>query len=128
MCDVCGPVPDWFAAPEAPESKPAPTPRPAAVPTVRPAPTQVPAMRLRDMLPPDPVLRERLREWRRAAAKRNKVPAYIVMHDSTLEDLCARRPSTIDELLEVSGIGQRRAELYGAEILAVIATRDAERQ
>ena len=40
----------------------------------------------------DPALADYLREWRRNMARENKVPAYIVLHDSTLEELCRRRP------------------------------------
>ena len=67
-----------------------------------------------------PELRERLRAWRSTRAKQNKVPAYVVMNDATLDDLCRRHPTTLGGLLDVSGIGARRAELYGEEILAVI--------
>ncbi len=43
----------------------------------------------------DPELADYLREWRRNMARENKVPAYIVLHDSTLEELCRRKPTTI---------------------------------
>ena len=62
-------------------------------------------------------LREYLREWRRAMAKEKGVPAYIVLHDSSLEEICRRRPKFFAELLEIPGIGERKAEVYGQEIL-----------
>ncbi len=62
-------------------------------------------------------LREYLREWRRAMAKEKSVPAYIVLHDSSLEEICRRQPKAFAELLEIPGIGERKAELYGQEIL-----------
>ena len=62
-------------------------------------------------------LREYLREWRRAMAKERSVPAYIVLHDSSLEEICRRQPKFFAELLEITGIGERKAELYGQEIL-----------
>src|SRR5205807_4231600 len=65
----------------------------------------------------DPELREYLREWRRATAKQQDVPAYVVMHDSSLEELCRIRPGSLSELLRVSGFGERKAELYGQQIL-----------
>jgi ATP-dependent DNA helicase RecQ len=41
-----------------------------------------------------------------------------VLSDAALEDLCRKRPTNLRELLAVSGIGERKAELYGAEIFA----------
>ena len=68
----------------------------------------------------NPALAEYLREWRRTMARENKVPAYIILHDSTLEELCRRRPSNFAELKEVPGIGEKKADVYGAEILQVL--------
>jgi ATP-dependent DNA helicase RecQ len=62
-------------------------------------------------------LREYLREWRRAIAKEKNVPAYIVLHDSSLEEICRRRPKFYAELGEIPGIGERKAEIYGQPIL-----------
>jgi ATP-dependent DNA helicase RecQ len=59
------------------------------------------------------------REWRRATANRANVAAFVVLTDAALEDLCRKRPSNLRELLAVSGIGERKAELYGAEIFGV---------
>jgi ATP-dependent DNA helicase RecQ len=63
---------------------------------------------------------ENLREWRRNMARKQKVPAFVVLHDSTLEELCRRRPTTLAGLRQVPGIGERRAEVYGAAILQVL--------
>ncbi len=62
-------------------------------------------------------LREYLREWRRAMAKEKNVPAYIVLHDSSLEEICRLRPKYFAELLQIPGIGERKAEIYGQPIL-----------
>jgi ATP-dependent DNA helicase RecQ len=48
------------------------------------------------------------------------MPAYVIMHDSTLEEICRKRPSSVNELLGVSGIGIRKAELYGREIFSAL--------
>ena len=68
----------------------------------------------------DPALADYLREWRRSIARENKIPAYVVLHDSTLEELCRRRPKKLAQLLEIAGIGERKADVYGAEILQAI--------
>ena len=51
-------------------------------------------------------------------AQRTQVPAYVVLSDAALEDLCRKRPANLRELLSVSGIGERKAELYGRDIFA----------
>ncbi|HSZ62893.1 MAG TPA: RecQ family ATP-dependent DNA helicase [Terriglobales bacterium] len=68
----------------------------------------------------DPALAEYLREWRRNMARENKVPAYIILHDSTLEELCQQRPTNFAELKQVAGIGEKKADVYGAEILQAL--------
>ena len=70
--------------------------------------------------PPDSALVELFKEWRRKAADRQHVPAYIVLSDGALEDLCRKQPSNLRELLGVTGIGERKAEQYGREIFATL--------
>jgi ATP-dependent DNA helicase RecQ len=70
--------------------------------------------------PDDAELADYLRQWRRDIAREKKVPAFVVLHDSTLEELCRRRPATEAELMQVSGIGERKAEMYGAELLQAL--------
>ncbi len=68
----------------------------------------------------DPDLREHLREWRRAVAKQQGVPAFVVMHDSSLEEVCRKRPASIPELLSISGFGEHKAALYGPQIFQAL--------
>jgi ATP-dependent DNA helicase RecQ len=68
---------------------------------------------------------ERLRVWRGEQAKRQRVPAYVVLHNSHLEEISARKPSTIHELGAIKGVGLRRAARYGDEILALIRGEEA---
>jgi ATP-dependent DNA helicase RecQ len=68
----------------------------------------------------DPELREYLREWRRLTSKEMKTAAFIVMHDSSLNELCRVRPRSLEELRRVSGFGERKTELYGAQILEAL--------
>jgi ATP-dependent DNA helicase RecQ len=65
-------------------------------------------------------LMDYLREWRRNKAKEKGVAAFIVLHDSSLEALSRVMPKTPEQLLLVSGIGENKAELYGAEILGAL--------
>jgi len=65
----------------------------------------------------DPELREHLRAWRSKKAKELGTPAYIVMHDSSMDALCRVRPTTAEQLMNVMGFGEKKAEQFGAEIL-----------
>ncbi len=70
--------------------------------------------------PADPSRMEALREWRRVEAARRSVPAYVVLHDRTLAALAAARPSTLDALSEIPGIGPAKLEAYGKDLLALV--------
>jgi ATP-dependent DNA helicase RecQ len=74
-------------------------------------------------------LREHLREWRKSVSREQNIAAFIVMHDTTLDELCRVRPGTLAELRKVSGFGERKVEKYGQQILAALksfASRRAE--
>ena len=60
---------------------------------------------------------ERLRAWRLEAARRHGVPAYVIFHDATLREIARVRPSSLDTLRGISGIGARKLEAYGTEIV-----------
>jgi ATP-dependent DNA helicase RecQ len=62
-----------------------------------------------------------LRDWRRQEAARRAVPAYVVLHDRTLAALAAARPSTLDALADIPGIGPAKLTAYGSELLSLLA-------
>ena len=64
-------------------------------------------------------LREFLREWRRNTAREKMIAAFIVLHDATLDELCQKQPKTLRELRQVSGMGEKKCEMYGEEILGL---------
>ena len=72
-------------------------------------------------------LATRLRQWRADCAREQGVPAYVILHDSTLYELAARRPASLAELLDVPGIGQAKAQRYGDELLALVAAESGQR-
>ncbi len=137
-CDVCGSLPGWLTETPPAEAEPkrkkkrkrdalvAPA-RPEEVHSAKPAPPKAePSVSApRAAVPPptaapdvDLDLLAYFKEWRRQTADRAAVPAYIVLSDAALADLCRKRPANLRELLAVSGFGERKAELYGAEIFA----------
>ncbi len=74
----------------------------------------------------DAGLFESLRTERKSIADEQGVPAYVVFHDATLREIATRRPVTVEQLLEVPGIGAAKAERYGERILAVVGQWGAE--
>lgn len=62
----------------------------------------------------------RLRDLRRRLADERGVPAYVVFSDRTLREMAARRPTTPDALLEVSGVGPAKLERYGEAFLEAL--------
>jgi ATP-dependent DNA helicase RecQ len=68
----------------------------------------------------DAELFERLRAWRGDQARRQQVPAYVVLHNSHLEEIARRKPRSVHELGAIKGIGLRRAARYGDELLALV--------
>ena len=69
-----------------------------------------------------PVGFDALKAWRLARAREDDVPAYLVFHNSTLEEIAARRPRSLDELAAVPGVGPAKLERYGEGVLAALAT------
>jgi ATP-dependent DNA helicase RecQ len=85
---------------------------------LRPVATKVVAIAKPDV---DEALREYLRQWRRDTARAQATPAFVVMHDTTLEEVCRKQPASIPELLQITGFGQRKAEMYGPQLFAALA-------
>jgi ATP-dependent DNA helicase RecQ len=68
-----------------------------------------------------------LRQLRREEAAARTVPAYIVFSDATLRDMARRRPSTIESLLHVRGVGQKKAADFGQDFIDLIVAYCGER-
>jgi ATP-dependent DNA helicase RecQ len=68
----------------------------------------------------DELLYEQLREWRMATAKQKGLPPYTILHDSTLKEIAALKPQSIDSLLDISGIGSAKLDQYGAALIDII--------
>lgn len=116
-CDVCGIAPEWMTL----EVSRAAVRR--AFVGASPA-----GVRVTVAVEPDAELRDYLREWRRKTAQEQGVPAYVVLHDTTLDEICRVKPASIAQLLTITGIGERKAEMFGQQILAALHRyRDGER-
>ena len=65
-------------------------------------------------------LYERLRAWRADTARERNVPAYVIFHDATLLEIASRKPDSLEALGAVSGIGDRKLEAYGPDLLSLL--------
>jgi ATP-dependent DNA helicase RecQ len=71
--------------------------------------------------PVDDSLLAQLKEWRLRAS--NGKPAYTVAHNSTLEAIAALKPSTLDELAAIKGVGPTFVKRHGEQVLALLSIR-----
>jgi ATP-dependent DNA helicase RecQ len=79
-----------------------------------------------DALPPDALARfEHLRAWRGRVAKAHSVPAYVIFHDATLREIALNNPDNLDSLSNISGVGGRKLETYGADVIECVRQTQA---
>jgi len=67
-----------------------------------------------------PALVSALRTWRSEVARKRGVPAYVVLHDATIDGIAASRPATLGQLRDIPGIGDKKLEHYGDELIAIV--------
>jgi ATP-dependent DNA helicase RecQ len=65
-----------------------------------------------------------LKAWRAEVAKAHNLPAYVVFHDATLAEMAREAPGSLDALAGISGVGGKKLDAYGADLLRVLATAD----
>ena len=116
-CDICAGTPDWLKV-EITRSR-------GRGAKARNAPAEQRVMGEQravggSLSTPDAQLREYLREWRRNTARDLGIAAFVVLHDTALDALCAAKPSTLQALRAVSGFGDKKVERYGQEILGAL--------
>jgi ATP-dependent DNA helicase RecQ len=74
----------------------------------------------------DPSLLGALRAWRSQVARQRGVPAYVVLHDSTIDGIATLRPRTLDQLRGIPGIGDKKLEHYGDDLITLVKASSAE--
>jgi ATP-dependent DNA helicase RecQ len=67
-----------------------------------------------------PALQTALRAWRSDVARQSGKPAYIVLHDTTIDGIASVRPTSLEELRGIAGIGDKKLEHYGEELLRIV--------
>jgi ATP-dependent DNA helicase RecQ len=75
--------------------------------------------------PGNPALVSALRAWRSEVACQHGVPAYVVLHDSTIDGIATSRPATREELRRIAGIGDKKLEHYGDQLIALVRAAEA---
>jgi ATP-dependent DNA helicase RecQ len=66
-----------------------------------------------------------LKAWRAEVARSHNLPAFVVFHDATLTEMARACPTTLGELAQISGVGSKKLDAYGAEILRVLGSADS---
>jgi ATP-dependent DNA helicase RecQ len=61
-----------------------------------------------------------LKAWRAEVAREHGLPAYVIFHDATLAEMARAQPSSLEALGHISGVGAKKLEAYGSEILRVL--------
>lgn len=123
QCDVCVGVPDWIEA--VTQTVKAKRRTSLAKPAKR---TEADSQKVPGAIEPNLELKEYMREWRRNVSRQKGIAAFIIMHDTTLEQLCSAMPPSLSELRRVPGFGEKKTEMYGDEILAALERfRNGER-
>jgi ATP-dependent DNA helicase RecQ len=67
---------------------------------------------------------DRLRSWRMGTAREHNVAAYIIFNDATLREIAKARPTALDDLRGISGVGEKKLASYGDEIVNLISEMD----
>ena len=62
-----------------------------------------------------------LKAWRSEVASQHNLPAYLIFHDATLAAIAQSAPQSLDALSGISGLGAKKLQAYGAEVLRVVA-------
>jgi ATP-dependent DNA helicase RecQ len=68
----------------------------------------------------DAILIDKLRTWRSEVARKHGVPAYVVLHDATIDGIASLRPRTQEQLRGIPGIGDKKLERYGYDLIALV--------
>ncbi len=116
VCDVCAPAPAWLSRVRGTAGEKSAL-RTSPSRAIEQATFEREPSRSAPLSPVDEELREFLREWRKTTATQRGIAAFIVLHDATLEDLCHRKPKTLEELRRITGIGEAKCRDYGEAIL-----------
>lgn len=63
---------------------------------------------------------DKLRWWRVETARKHNVPAYVIFHDATMREIAKAKPASLNDLRGVTGVGEKKLDTYGTEIIALI--------
>jgi ATP-dependent DNA helicase RecQ len=112
ICDVCAGLPSWMTREKVSES--------SSLLQRRDNRIEAETFERTPVITVNEELREFLREWRWRAAREKGTAAFVVMHDSTLDELCLKQPKSLAALRQISGIGEKKCAMYGQELLQLL--------
>src|SRR4051812_15532121 len=117
-CDVCSGTPEWLSAPPELSTSSGETGVPVRSQLASASEPHAISSTLDETVDPD--LREYLRQWRRSTAREKGFAAFVIMHDTTLEELCRQQPSSLEQLRRVPGFGAVKTQTYGPQLIDAI--------
>jgi ATP-dependent DNA helicase RecQ len=74
-----------------------------------------------ELSPVEQTIFEKLRWWRVETARKHNVPAYVIFHDATMREIAKAKPESLEQLRFIPGVGAKKLETYGDEIVSLIA-------
>ena len=110
--------PDAQTAPAMREAIAAPSSRGRRMPSAKPAAAAVAA----GLTQAGQARFAALKAWRAEVAREHNLPAYVIFHDATLAAIAEADPQSLADLQGISGIGAKKLEAYGEEVLRVVAS------
>jgi len=99
---------------------------PLLCPTKKPSSPPKPPQEEEPELEVNEALFQALRAWRLEQARAQRVPPYVVFHDSHLRSIAAHCPTTLEALAELKGIGPRKVEKYGSDVIELVRQHSGE--
>lgn len=66
------------------------------------------------------IIYNKLKDWRSEKAKESQLPAYIIFHNAHLLSIAKQKPSNLEDLEQINGLGKSKTEKYGTEIIEVL--------
>ena len=64
-----------------------------------------------------------LKDWRKQKAQENSVPAYVILHDATLQELASQLPTELSQLAQIQGLGKVKIDRFGQELIQIIVSK-----
>lgn len=73
----------------------------------------------------DEILYKKLTQWRFQRAQTDKIPAFMIAHNTALSAVAAQAPTTPQQLTAIPGFGAKKVDTYGSDIIAIVVAHSS---